>query len=349
MSKKIKCIVWDLDNTLWNGILAEGDALLPRADVIQIIKTFDERGILQSIASKNDYKLAKAQLESLGLWNYFLAPEINWGAKSTSVSNIAKQLNLSLDTFAFIDDQSFEREEVSFKHPAVRTYDAARLSEIVSNKDFVPEFVTEDSKLRRHMYQLDRLRDAEKERFDGPDEAFLSQLNLSFKVSKATASDLSRVEELIQRTSQLNTSGIVYSREALIRFIDSDQDELLVAQLDDRFGTYGKIGLCLVRKEASRWEIPLLIMSCRVVSRGVGTVMLNYLRQQAQAANMPLFAKFIPTDRNRMFYFTYKLNGFVDVDNHYLKDTGKGIQFETKYVQFSAPDTLFMRSYDHVS
>lgn len=103
--QSIKCVVWDLDNTLWDGILLEDSSVTLREDALSALQTLDERGILLSIASRNDHDAAMAKLTELGIQEYFLYPEINWNAKSSSIENIARNLNIGLDTFAFVDDQ----------------------------------------------------------------------------------------------------------------------------------------------------------------------------------------------------------------------------------------------------
>ena len=110
---KIKCVVWDLDNTMWNGILLESEEVALGPHVLELLRYFDERGVLLSIASKNDEPSAWRRLEELGIANYFLYPQINWMPKSENIKVIAEQLNIGLDTFAFIDDNPFELEEVS--------------------------------------------------------------------------------------------------------------------------------------------------------------------------------------------------------------------------------------------
>jgi HAD superfamily phosphatase (TIGR01681 family) len=147
--KKIKCVVWDLDHTVWSGILLEGDTLALRPGVRELIEAFDERGILQSVASRNESAPAREQLKKFGLEQYFLHPQINWDPKSESVRRIAERLNIGLDTFAFIDDQAFERDEVRFSLPTVRTYDAAEIDRLRADHDFVPRVITEDARRRR--------------------------------------------------------------------------------------------------------------------------------------------------------------------------------------------------------
>ena len=110
----IKCVIWDLDNTLWEGILIENglSGVRLREPVVDVIKEIDRRGILQSVASKNNQEDVLNALRHFGIEEYFLYPQINWEPKSQSVTRIAKRLNIGLDSIVFIDDQAFEREEV---------------------------------------------------------------------------------------------------------------------------------------------------------------------------------------------------------------------------------------------
>jgi FkbH-like protein len=310
--QSIKCIAWDLDNTLWSGVLLEDKEVLLRDDVIRIIKTLDSRGILQSIASKNEHHTAMEKLRELGLEDYFLYPQINWNSKSSSVKAIASSLNIGLDTIAFIDDQSFEREEVKFSIPEVLCIDAAELGELLEMPEMNPRFQTEDSRLRRQMYLSDIERKRAEETFVGPQEEFLATLNMVFTISQAREDDLQRAEELTVRTHQLNTTGYTYSYDELDAFRRSDSHKLFVASLTDKYGDYGKIGLALVECREDVWIIKLLLMSCRVMSRGVGTIMMNYLMRLAKAAGARLQAEFISNDRNRMMYITYKFAGFKE-------------------------------------
>src|SRR5215207_8346865 len=123
----IKCVVWDLDNTVWDGILLEDPSVALRPGVAEVIRALDERGILHSVASRNDHALAMAKLAELGLAEYFLYPRINWNSKASSIEGIAGDINIGLDALAFVDDQPFEREEVAFSHPQVLCLDAVEV------------------------------------------------------------------------------------------------------------------------------------------------------------------------------------------------------------------------------
>jgi FkbH-like protein len=173
-----------------------------------------------------------------------------------------------------------------------------------------PRFITPDSAQRRAMYLADMRRKDEEERFDGPKEAFLAGLGMVFRIGRAREEDLRRAEELTLRTNQLNSTGYTYSYEELAAFAVSPSHRLLVAGLDDRYGSYGKIGLALLETADDVWRIKLLLMSCRVMSRGVGAILINHLRNEARRAGRRLTAEFIDNGRNRMMYMTLKFNHF---------------------------------------
>ena len=122
--KEIKCVVWDLDNTIWDGILLESDDVQLKPGIKEIIETLDSRGILHSIASKNEYDLAMSKLKEFGLDDYFLYPEIHWDAKSISLERIQKNINIGMDTILFVDDQEFELAEVKNAHESVNCLNA---------------------------------------------------------------------------------------------------------------------------------------------------------------------------------------------------------------------------------
>jgi FkbH-like protein len=309
---QVKCVVWDLDNTVWDGILLEGGDVRVRPEAASLIRTLDERGILNAVASRNDRDAAMAALERAGLAEFILCPQISWNPKSDSVAAVASALNIGLDAIAFIDHQEFERDEVSFRHPRVLCYDAADVASLATRPEFTPKFVTGESALRRHLYASGFERDRAEQEFAGTNEEFLATLGMEMTIAPATVSDLRRAEELTIRTNQLNSTGVTYSYAELESMLDSPRHLLLVAGLDDRYGSYGKIGLALVETAGADWTLKLLLMSCRVMSRGVGTVLLHHVMRQAHAAGARLLAEFVPTDRNRVMYVTYRFAGFTE-------------------------------------
>jgi len=312
-AKTVKVVVWDLDHTLWDGVLLEGDAVRLRPAVLPALQTLDARGILLSIASKNDHDHAMRRLRELDVADYFIYPQIGWSSKSSAVAAIAKAINVGLDAIAFIDDDPFERDEVRHELPEVMILDAGDAAGICDRPELMPRFITDESALRRRMYQADIERGRAEETFQGPQEDFLASLSMRFAIHPACEADLRRAEELTVRTNQLNSSGQTYSYEELDLLRRSDDHLLLVAGLEDRYGTYGKIGLALIAKQPGLWTLKLLLMSCRVISRGVGSILVSHILQLAKAAGVGLQAEFRSTPRNRMMLVTYKFAGFHEV------------------------------------
>ena len=310
---RVKCVVWDLDNTVWDGVLLEDANVTLRPWVVAHIRKLDSMGVLHSIASKNDHEAAVAKLEELGIADLFLYPQVNWNAKSSSIRAIAKAFNLGVDAFAFVDDQEFERAEVAHEIPQVTCVDVVDLDEVLSRPDFHPRFVTDESAQRREMYRSQIARDELEKDFVGTNNEFLASLEMTFTIEAARREDLQRAEELTVRTNQLNSTGRTYSYDELDVLRESDDHLLLVASLTDKFGSYGKIGLALVEKGETVWHLRMLLMSCRVMSRGVGMVLLNHIMRLASAAGAKVHADFVETGRNRMMQITYAFAGFTEV------------------------------------
>jgi methoxymalonate biosynthesis protein len=308
----VKCLVWDLDNTLWHGTLVEEDRVYIDDEVLHTVEILDSRGILQSIASKNDHDLAWSCLSDLGVAEYFIFPQIAWGPKSNSVRYIAEQLNFSQATIAFIDDQPTERAEVAFHLPEVRCYSQSQIVTLPGLPEFNPKVVTIDAGRRRHMYQAAVRRDQYRNDFQGPDDAFLRSLDLRLRIGRAAPEDLPRAEELTLRTSQMNATGVHYS-ETILRELCVDPDyEVMLVSLDDRFGSHGVVGVVLVEMHGAYWHLKLLATSCRVVSFGVGATVLTWLIGHASDAGVHLVADFRATERNRIMEITYRFLGFQD-------------------------------------
>ncbi|WSQ10706.1 HAD-IIIC family phosphatase [Streptomyces sp. NBC_01231] len=310
--KTVKCLVWDLDNTLWQGTVLEDGRVTLDPRVRDVVVALDERGILQAVASKNDHDLAWKWLEELGIAEYFILPEIGWHPKSQSIRRIADKLNFADAVMAFIDDQPAERAEVTHHLPEVRCYDAVRVLDLLDLPEFNPPTVTDESKQRRLIYQSGFEREAARGEFEGPDEDFLRTLDLELVVHRASETDLARVEELTLRTSQMNATGVHYSDEVLRDLLADSRHDVLVASMKDRFGSHGSIGIILLERRPSVWRLKLLATSCRVVSFGAGSVLLRWLMSQAALAGAHLAGDFRRTERNRMMEVAYRFAGLTD-------------------------------------
>jgi len=290
---KVKCVVWDLDNTLWNGILVEDgpEKLVLKQGIREAIEELDRRGILQSVASKNNHDEAMEILKKLGIDEYFLYPQISWNPKSQALSNIAKKLNIGIDTLLFVDDSKFEREEIRLSLPAVRVFDALEHSKLLDLSDLkVP--VTEESANRRKMYKVEDERQTLAEGFGQDYMAFLRHCEIKIMLRPMDEENLERVHELTQRTNQMNFSGNRYDRAKLKEILQSGFLDTYVIKCEDKFGTYGVVGFAIVDSREPR--LTDLMFSCRIQSKRVEHAFLSFL-----------VAKYT-SDKNEAFYADYR-------------------------------------------
>jgi FkbH-like protein len=310
---QVKCVVWDLDNTVWSGILLEGDAVEPRAEVVELIQALDARGVINSVASRGDDALALAKLEQLGICGLLIAPQIGLQDKSRSIELIAEHLGIGLDTVAFVDDDRFERAEVASRLPQVKCIDAIEIEPLLAIARQPIEEFTVEARGRRVFFQSELLR-REAENACGDNEAFRRSLNMRLDVRPAKPDDLRRVTELISRTNQMNSSGRYLPLDTLQRYIETGERWLLVAEYQDRFGDLGCVGVALICPEPDRWTLELLLVSCRVLSRGVGGAFLQTIIERALAHEVRLLAEYVPLDRNRIMSLALGLAGFQAIE-----------------------------------
>ncbi|HVW86804.1 MAG TPA: HAD-IIIC family phosphatase, partial [Bryobacteraceae bacterium] len=211
-----KCVVWDLDNTVWDGTLIEDgpDKLRLKPGMVEILRSLDERGVLQSVASKNNPEEAMAALRRFGIDEYFLFPQISWEPKSRALQSIAASLNIGIDSFLFVDDSAFERAEVSSVLPDVTVVDAMEYANLLRRPECqLP--VTEEGRKRRLFYRDQQRREDARTDYAGDYARFLIECQLRLALRPMREENLERVHELTQRTNQMNFSGNRYTREQL--------------------------------------------------------------------------------------------------------------------------------------
>jgi FkbH-like protein len=297
-SKTIKCVVWDLDNTLWDGILVEdGSAKLRlKPQIVQMLTELDERGILHSIVSKNNREDALAVLRTFGIEKYFLCPQISWEPKSQGIEAIAHQLNIGVDTLLFVDDSEFELRQVQAVHPGVRVLNAERYLGI-ANMEVCQVPVTAESRERRKMYQVESERQNIAGSFGDDYMKFLRYCNIRLNIQPMTEANLGRVHELTQRTNQMNFSGNRYERSVLERILSTPHLDTYVLDVEDRFGSYGIVGLSIVDNRVPRMTD--LMFSCRVQSKRVEHAFLAYvIRKYIAITGKDFCADYRKTPRN---------------------------------------------------
>ncbi|NSL43769.1 HAD-IIIC family phosphatase [Streptomyces sp. 8P21H-1] len=312
----VKCLVWDLDDTLWDGVVLEGDRPQPFTAAVETLRTLDRRGILHAVASRGDPRTSEAHLAHHGLAELFSAVEIGWGGKSDAVRRIVRTLGLAPDAVAFVDNDPVERAEVAAVLPGVRCYRADQVGELPDRPEFTPEFVTDEARQRRRLYSVERHRTRAEQDFEGSKGEFLASLDLTMTVRRATEEDLARAHELTVRTHQLNTTGLTLNMVELRRLAAAPDHEVLVAGLRDRFGSYGTIGLAVSELTGTDSVLLLLLTSCRVLSRGVGAVLLDHVVHRAVRAGLRPVARFVSTPVNQVMLVTLRFAGFQVIERH---------------------------------
>jgi FkbH-like protein len=294
-----KVVVWDLDNTLWDGILAEDgvDGVVPRSAAVSALAELDNRGILHSIASKNDKKEALAALRKFGIEKYFLHPQIGWHPKSVSIGRIAKLLDLGVDSFVFVDDQPFERGEVAEAHPKITVIAETDVAGL-SGHPLCDVPVTIESKKRRAMYQAEALRSEAFQSSGAEYVGFLRSCRINLQVARLNPSNVERIYELSQRTNQLNFFGTKYDRDDVNDLLRGGHGlESFVLACSDRFGEYGIIGFAVVDFERS--FMVDFFMSCRVQRKLVENSFFEMIADNARLrGHRSLLVRFRRTERN---------------------------------------------------
>jgi len=311
MSKQVKCLVWDLDNTLWSGTLLESDACRLRPGVRRVLSTLNGRGILLSIASTNDFDITMSVLRKKRLAGLFLHPQIGWTNKVSSIKTVSERLAIGLDSVGFVDDEPYELEQVRRILPAVRTYPADGYRTLVDRPELNPQIITQESRTRRTKYLQALERQEAAGRLGMSHQEFLEYCQTRIGIRRGTPADVPRILELMRRTHQLNSTGVICSPEQVESFVSDPRYRVYVAELRDRFADYGRIGVAVCRLDGGIWRLTSFLLSCRVLSRGISGYFLAWLRGQALREGATEFRGYYkPSDRNHRMKSLYQLAGF---------------------------------------
>lgn len=298
--RKIKCVVWDLDNTLWDGILLEASRNAPKLKdgIRSILQELERRGILLSIASKNSEEDAQKVLETLGIWDLFLVPRINWQPKSVSIQQIAQKLNLGLDAFALVDDMPFERDEVAATLPVVTLIPAEQYLSILGRPEFAGDASSEGSS-RRLMYLTEMKREEAMAASSQGYDAFLATCGMRVKIQRPGDELVPRIQDIVQRTNQLNIASQRYDVEETRALIHSKERDCFIISCADNYGDYGHVGFINIEHKGREILLRDCMFSCRIQGKRVDEAVLahiinHYLRNGTTAVR----ARFISTKRN---------------------------------------------------
>jgi FkbH-like protein len=325
---KIKCVVWDLDNTLWEGTLVDDGAaaLRLRPEAAALVRALDERGIVQSIASRNDHESAWSAVERFGLSDYFLHPMIHWGAKAESLSAIARALDLGLDTLALIDDSPVERTQLTTLLPEVRAYSDKDVDSLLGRAELdVP--VSAESRARRQSYRVEAQRRHAASGFSGDGDGFLRSCALVAEVFRPREPEqIERCLELLWRSNQLNLTTHRYEAEEFRALLRDPRVLAVATACHDRFGEYGTVGFAAVDLSGEQPLLRDFVLSCRVARKRVENAWFQWLLGKlAQSGKRSLSARFVPTERNGALREVLGEIGFAPSGERLLLDGARPI------------------------
>lgn len=323
-----KCIITDLDNTLWGGVIGEeganglqlGDSTIGHIylEIQKILLNYKNKGILLAAVSKNNSQdvmpVFSENKEMILKKDDFVALKINWELKSKNIEEIAKEINLGLDSFVFLDDNPAERLEVAARLPMVEVIDfptdISKLPAILKN---IPAFktisLTEEDKKRHEMYLQERKRSERQKQLSVGD--YLQELGIEIEVKKNDADSIERITQLINKTNQFNLRTQRYTKEQVEEMMRSDNHIISSAKVWDKFGELGLTGVIILeKKKEDDYFIDSFLMSCRILSREIEKQFFIEALKFIGKNKIKISAEYLPSPKNDLVKDFYEKLGF---------------------------------------
>ncbi len=340
-----KCLVLDLDNTLWGGVVGEDGVLGvkvgqgdPTAEAFlefqHCIKGLKARGILLALCSKNNLadveEIFSLRTEMPLKWSDFSAVAVNWEPKHENIRRIASELNIGTDSMVFLDDNPAECSLVRQMLPEVLTVllpeDPAAYVDVLSELDGLERAAILADDLRKsEQYGLQKQRTVHRASVTDMD-AYLRSLETEVTIRSAAKEDLARVHQLFNKTNQFNLTTKRYSLGEVESFFTSEKHVLGTVSAGDRFGDLGLIGVFLLEWRENGGVLDSLLMSCRAMGRGIESAMMNHVKSlmEKNPGMRQLEAVYLPTPKNQPVENFLEGQGFKvteardDGSKHYL-------------------------------
>lgn len=333
-----KCIVLDLDNTLWGGVIGDDGIENIQIGQLGIGKAFTEfqywlkklknRGIILAVCSKNDDAIAREVFDKhpdmVLKADDFAVFVANWENKAENIRYIQRTLNIGFDAMVFIDDSAFERNMVREFIPDICVPEmpedpAGYLQYLYSLNLFETVTFSEEDTLRTGHYQMDALRTTAQSQFTNEDD-YLASLKMQSVVSFFNAFNIPRVAQLSQRSNQFNLRTVRYAEADIKRMAEAPEYHPFAFTLEDKFGDNGLIAVVILKEESpDTLFIDTWFMSCRVLKRSMENFTLNTIAGYASGRGyLYIKGEYIPTAKNDMVRDHYKNLGFVNENNYWM-------------------------------
>jgi FkbH-like protein len=356
-----KCLVLDLDNTLWGGILGEDglDKLQLGGDAIgegyrefqKAILTLHSQGVILALCSRNDQSEAMSAIanhpEMILRPEHFAAERINWGDKVSNIESIAEELNIGLDSLVFVDDDPFERQNVRERLQDILVVDlpsdpVSYRSTLLKLSVFDRLQVTNEDRARGRMYQERRAFERLRSEATSLDE-YLSSLSMEVTAVPAEGPARTRLFQLLHKTNQFNLTTRRYSESEFDQLVQAQNSRVFGISVRDRLGDSGIVGLMVLKLSSEASEIDTFLMSCRVLGRNVETGILAYAVNLSRLAGTKrLRGCYIPTAKNRMVRDLYERHGFTLIGH---EEEAEVWEAELLGLELAAPAWAEVREY----
>ena len=333
LNMDVKCLVLDLDNTLWGGVLGEDG---PEGIAIgetypgNVFRRFQEYllalfagGYILAISSKNDHDDVIDVLQGhpgmILREEHFAAIKANWKTKEENIREISREIGITVDQMLFIDDSPVEIAKVSAAIPGIRFLHLQspplNFSKQIDDARCISKLtLTEEDRERGKQYSEERKRREVKAKMSSVDD-FYRDLKQRLTIHLDHEPHRARITQLSQRTNQFNMTTLRLSDSDVSRMLSSSDYLLLTADLEDRFGSSGTVVYAQIRKLERSWVIESFLMSCRVLGRGVEDSVMDFVFAEAKKARVEsVFATYIPTKKNAPFADFYRRCGFEAVE-----------------------------------
>jgi len=327
--KSRKVLVLDLDNTLWGGVIGDDGVdniqIGRETPVAEAYTAFQEyclslrnRGVLLAVCSKNNEDVAKQGFEhpdSVLKLEHISCFKANWEPKHENILAIAKELNLGVDSFVFVDDNPAERSIVESQIGGIAVPDVGnevtRYAAIIeAGRYFEPVSMSEEDLARAALYQNNAARASSEAKFANYGE-YLDSLEMSAEIERFKPLYLERIAQLTNKSNQFNLTTRRYTLAEMEAISRDAQYIGLYGKLSDRFGDNGLISIVLGRREGDLLHIDLWLMSCRVLKRDMELAMLDVLVSEAREIGIrTLQGQYLPTKKNGMVEDHYEKLGF---------------------------------------
>jgi FkbH-like protein len=331
-----KCLVLDLDNTLWGGVIGEdglqGIELSATKegsrfrDFQKRIKDLKDQGVLLTIVSKNNEEDAietiREHPDMVLREDDFVIIKSNWEPKQVNILNIAQELNIGLDSLVFIDDNPIEREAVKSALPEVNVPDFPKDTSMlesfaieISRRYFPILKLTDEDLNKTNQYKVEQKRNEIKQKSISIEE-YLESLEMKKTFRQIDETDVTRAAQLTQKTNQFNLTTRRYTESDIWNMMKSKDYQVWISELEDKFGSYGKVILAIVKFEENTAIIDTFLMSCRVMGRNIEKDFLSEIeKEMTLKGKSKIIAAYIPTSKNSVVKDFWPQNGYAELDN----------------------------------